>query len=32
MAAPLKIGFLASHSGSSMRAIVGAIRAITDCP
>jgi len=29
MAAPLKIGFLASHSGSSMRAIVGAI---TDCP
>jgi phosphoribosylglycinamide formyltransferase-1 len=29
MAAPLKIGFLASHSGSSMRAIVGAIRAGT---
>ncbi|MDP1737732.1 MAG: phosphoribosylglycinamide formyltransferase [Caulobacter sp.] len=27
MAAPLKIGFLASHSGSSMRAIIDAIRA-----
>lgn len=27
MAAPLKIGFLASHTGSSMRAIVGAIGA-----
>ncbi len=27
MAAPLRLGFLASHAGSSMRAIVGAIRA-----
>ncbi len=29
MPAPLKLGFLASHSGSSMRGIVGAIRAGT---